>query len=691
MRTCACLALLVLVASCGDGGAPRRAGRPLERVVRRLDWAQFSAAGEAPRAPVVQIGNETREVLGRRERRLLTKQAGVQFDVEGRARFGATLPPGATALPDSAFVLSVQRAPELLPDPFVRALAGADVQFVRRDGAWRLARGEPDGASVTVTVTASPADEGTKLNVRLESFEPTPRTLESRAFDLPAGARVELGYALANPAAVPVGTRVEFGASLACRGVPPRDLHHGTIETGSAADAAWHEASAVLETPARGCRLRLATTGTAGDLGDSVWTVPRVLAAAAPEEDVDARSLVLISLDTLRADHLSGYGYARATSPAIDRRLVDAGTTFTDVSTTYPMTHVAHVSLFTGLYPAAQPALGFLPREAPARTLAEALRDAGFETAAFTEDALVGAAYGFAFGFERFVERPAPPHKRVRETFADGIHWLRAHRERKFFLFLHTYQVHRPYECAEAYHAFFREEDERVRAAAAVDVPPGERAALDAYDRCIRETDDVVAELLDEIDRLELGERTVVVLLSDHGEAFGEHGVSGHGLGPHQEQLQVPLVVRGPGIPRGRRVAAPGSLVDVAPTLLALLGAAPLEHAQGASLLALLRGDDAGAPRERPLYFQWGADHARGVRLERWKFVQIADRGQLFDLAADPRERTPVTGAPPAERMARELLARYEQGIPAVAGTAEGGAVVPERTEKALRALGYVQ
>src|SRR5262249_20285044 len=149
-----------------------------------------------------------------------------------------------------------------------------------------------------------------------------------------------------------------------------------------------------------------------------------------------------------------------------------------------------------------------------------------------------------------------------------------------------------------------------------------------------------VAGFLAELERLGLARDTYVVLLSDHGEAFGEHGVVGHGLGAQQEQLHVPLIVRGPDVPRGATVQAPASIVDVAPTILELVGITPPD-AEGRSLAEAFRGGVLDA--ERPLSFAWLDAGARGLRQGRWKLIDGGPTNRrLYDLPDDPRERRPI-------------------------------------------------
>src|SRR5712692_8517641 len=180
----------------------------------------------------------------------------------------------------------------------------------------------------------------------------------------------------------------------------------------------------------------------------------------------------------------------RPTSPAIDARLIAQGTSFDDVSTTFPLTNVAHLSLFTGLYPESEPGRVGVATESPVLMLAEIFRDAGFDTAAFTEDALLAGVFGFWHGFDRFTERPFVGAARGRDTFRDGAAFLRIDGRRPFFLFLHTYKVHSPYEFGPASAPLFSDPAAWTQPGMDGEVPVEHRAKVDAYDRAIREADE---------------------------------------------------------------------------------------------------------------------------------------------------------------------------------------------------------
>jgi arylsulfatase A-like enzyme len=418
-----------------------------------------------------------------------------------------------------------------------------------------------------------------------------------------------------------------------------------------------------------------------GRWDDAVWAIPRVyLPLAAP-----ANNVVLVSLDTLRADHVSGYGYARRTSPMIDDALIARGTTFDDASTTFPTTNVAHFGIFASRYPAALPADGKLPAAVPISMLTEILRDAGWTTFGVTENGLVSRDFGFGWGFDRLVERYHVPVEGAERVFTEGRRMLEGLRDRPFFLFLHTYKVHSPYKPAPGFRDYF---PPGADGALHRWVPEQHRTAFDDYDRCIREVDAHLGGFLEALDLLDLSDRTIVVLLSDHGEAFGEHVVIGHGFSPHQEAIRVPLVFRGPGIAAGHRVSTPVSLVDVMPTILELLGLPVPTEVQGRSLREALEGR---AVPLRPLFFEWLGKGNAGMRNGPLKVVRGPTGLLSYQLHLDPDERVPGRDAEPAHT---DAIMRYlEEGAvrrQALAAPNEPKVVSPE-VHDAPRALGYVE
>jgi len=344
--------------------------------------------------------------------------------------------------------------------------------------------------------------------------------------------------------------------------------------------------------------------------------------------------------------------------------------------------------------------------------LAEMLPQAGYATAAFTEDAFVDPA-SFQRGFDLFVaDRRAelPLEDRdasggadtwrllrtpglVEETIRKATTWLRTHADERFFLFVHTYQVHDPFTPPPAYAHLA---DIRPHPVAKGALPP--RAELEAtaaqYTAEVAYTDAALAPLLNAVDELGLADDTIVVVTSDHGQSFGEQGLPGHGSGIEEEQIRVPLIVRAPGlVESGRRVETMAGLVDVTPTVLDLLDLAVPPWMQGVSLAPMMRaGYNRRAPSGRILPTE--AFGARGVRADSWKGVHL-EATDVFDtkfVNARGVERT-VTFRKKAmgeafDRVAAECArAQALLGDAGRPGAAQG--LDPEREEK-LRALGYL-
>ncbi|MES1172012.1 MAG: sulfatase [Bacteroidota bacterium] len=371
-----------------------------------------------------------------------------------------------------------------------------------------------------------------------------------------------------------------------------------------------------------------------------------VLAPApfAPVPDAVPRdlNLILVTIDTVRADHLGCYGYARPTSPAIDRLAAESGV-FVNGWAHAPSTRYSMPAIATGRWPTAiaWDESIWWPRIGPGvRTIAEALKARGYRTAAFYSYDYFSTAdrRGFERGVDEYRADRAALHQAVngpmeshgsssREMADDAIAFLEAHRDRKFFLWVHFYDPHLSYEP----HA---------------EVPSFGKARVDLYDGEIRFTDLHFGRLLERLRSLGLWNNTAVVVTGDHGEGFGEHGVTEHGFDLYAAQTKVPLIVRVPGLPP-RRITAPAGHVDLAPTLLNL-ARAPQEGAfLGRSLVPDLAGIADTPP---PMVFQ-------EVTSERGKKRGLVNRDfhliwnwtpenttECYDRRADPDERRDLWG-----------------------------------------------
>ena len=411
--------------------------------------------------------------------------------------------------------------------------------------------------------------------------------------------------------------------------------------------------------PTRASRARLYL----GLLGLSLWS-----ACSQAEEGtaaIERPSFLLISLDTLRADFLGAYGFEKDSSPAIDR-LAAEGTVFTDVTSAAPWTLPSHASLLSGLYPSRHGVTDKMFRlDKP--TLPKLFKAGGYRTMAINNALLVGHPnFNLMEGFDLDKYEPEQkPHlgagsatlNSAKPIIDQAISWLgEGDPEQPFFMFLHFYDAHTDFtpdakwraEFVGPYSGKLRGGTKQIIQAR---TPGKELSPEDAewlrqmYTAEIRTLDEELARLFGYLDRSGLSEETIVVITSDHGEEYMEHGGVLHGRTHYQELLHIPLVMRGPGIPRGLRVELPVHLVDVAPTLLKLGGQEP-SGMDGVDLsLSWLAPHQLPSPR----FLFAEADHNnvagnnlhRMVRLDQYKlhYDTLTGRKQLYDLSLDPGEQ----------------------------------------------------
>jgi arylsulfatase A-like enzyme len=433
------------------------------------------------------------------------------------------------------------------------------------------------------------------------------------------------------------------------------------------------------------------------------------------------RRIIVISLDTLSAAHVGCYGYDRPTSPRLDA-LAAHGVRFARATAPSNWTLPSHASLFTGLYPQRHgvvnehQALDETPEH-----LVERLRQAGFATAAFTGGGFVSARHGLDQGFDHFGEAD-DAEKVFDRTLAEAGDWLVEHRDRDVFLFLHTYEIHMPYTPPrEVVKRFLRDprspfrgltvqiqqmlKNERLRP---IDVEP----VVDHYDAGIAHADALLGGFLDRLATEGLDTNLLLVVASDHGEEFWEHGSHGHNddrLGG--EVTDVPLIVTLPGgAGAGRVPADEASFLDVLPTVLDAAGIDRPAGLDGYSLMPDLAdwpvADVDAVPRARRRVHPNTPEHGTGicegrhlaaVRSWRWKGIAPLPGSdaptvpsRLYDLAADPGELAPL----PWEGAAADLLGgALDRLLGAGAGerhappSADG---MDEATRRQLEALGYI-
>ncbi len=469
---------------------------------------------------------------------------------------------------------------------------------------------------------------------------------------------------------------------------------------------------------------------TGGESGD-VEELRERLACLAPavfqRRQARQMNVLMLSFDTLRPDHLSGYGYARETSPNLDR-FAAQGVLFTQAISPAPWTTPAHYSLFTGLYPSAHKNHRSAAEPfANDPTLARRLRDDGYYTVGITGGGSISARFGMANGFNAYREYSSYPNTThptrswkhqddIGRTFDDAEAWLEANADTRFFLFLHHFESHDPYEDGH-----FLDDD-------VGDDLLARRKAL--YDGDIRHADAFFGRLLDKLRELDLLSNTIIVFLSDHGEEFHEHYVESDVIPPrskklvpeisyvdhahslYDELLRVPLVFHVPGLEPARRVLDNQvRLIDVMPTILDLVDVAPFGPIQGESLVPLMRGGER--ERDPPALAEstyWGPER-KAIRMGGYKYVWIPnlesktkrtykgiEQYELFDLTGDPRETTNLYLARPelAEKMHHALLGELKASLDLHQQLQQQRPESGEQTEveddvlDALKALGYL-
>lgn len=382
-------------------------------------------------------------------------------------------------------------------------------------------------------------------------------------------------------------------------------------------------------------------------------------------------SVVLITLDTLRADVLGCYGGGVAT-PHIDGLARD-GALFEQATATVPLTLPSHGSIMTGLLPVRHGVRdngGFF-LEPSFTTLAERFQGAGYATGAFVGSWVLERRWGLAQGFDRYSDPFVDEEfqRRGDAVVADALGWLgQLPAERRFLAWIHLFDPHTPYDPPEPFRS---------------------RYASQPYYGEVAHVDALVGRVLEELDRRGRREKTIVVLMADHGESLGDHGEPEHGLFVYDATMAIPLLIRTPWGPTGRSRTQVSS-VDVFPTLLDLVGLAPQPEIDGASLLPVLQdlkremGHVAYVETYFPTY-HFGWHPLRGLRDGRYKLIQ-ASRAEMYDLGSDPGETVDISAenGPRAERMraAMESLAPPGQRAP------ERTSVDAETRER-LAALGY--
>jgi arylsulfatase A-like enzyme/tetratricopeptide (TPR) repeat protein len=395
-------------------------------------------------------------------------------------------------------------------------------------------------------------------------------------------------------------------------------------------------------------------------------------APAAPPAPAVATSVLIVTIDTLRADRVGIYG-ARVETPNIDR-LAREGAWAPQADVQVPMTRPSHVSLFTGRYPSehgirdniSQPLASDVP------VLAEAFHQTGHATAAFVSSAVLDRQSGLARGFDVYSDRfeNGADRRSGDRTVADAIGWLKAHPG--FFAWVHLFEPHAPYQPPEPY---------------------ASRYAGRPYDGTVAWSDELIGRLTGALRDTGALDSTLVIVTSDHGESLGDHGEDTHGYFVYESTLHVPLVCRGPGVAAGTIVKNVVRTVDLYPTILALAGLPPPAKISGRSLAPALNGatmsDEPSFGESLTPLLHYGWSDLRAVRDGRWKYI-LAPKPELYDLQNDPGETKNIASTDTTHaavlRSAIEGRLNQERGA---SGPSSAQGIPPDVLER-LGALGYV-
>ena len=408
-----------------------------------------------------------------------------------------------------------------------------------------------------------------------------------------------------------------------------------------------------------------------------------VLSACKPT--APKRNVLLITIDTLRADRLGCYNSRFVETPNIDK-IAAQGVLFEKTITPVPLTLPSHTSILTGRYPAEHGIRdnGFyrLPKGYP--TLATELKKAGFSTAAFVSSHTLNDIYGLNQSFDVYddlsladktrsfmsdrSERPA------NETTTKVIEWLKKNPKQPFFLWVHYFDPHVPYDPPSPY----REQYPKM-----------------PYEGEVAFTDHEVGRLMESVKEQNLDSNTLIILTADHGESLGEHGESTHGIFLYRSTMMVPLIFKGPGVPAAKKIKTMVRLIDICPTILSYTNANKSFKSSGRDLLQIITG--RAIPSSEPIYIEtegplnlMGWSPLKGLRTERFKFI-AAPANELYDVESNPAEnQNLITSQPDTANDMRKKVLKMEAIFSKSSNPAAAEFFPEAEARERLESLGYV-
>ncbi|UCF43354.1 MAG: sulfatase-like hydrolase/transferase, partial [Planctomycetota bacterium] len=397
----------------------------------------------------------------------------------------------------------------------------------------------------------------------------------------------------------------------------------------------------------------------------------------------EIKNILLISIDTCRADHVSCYGYPRQTTPNIDQ-LARESVLFKNVITPVPITLPAHCSMLIGTIPphhGVHDNVGYRLHESNL-TLAEILHTHGYTTGAILSSFVMDARFGLDQGFEVYDDFFGPAvsgyysnERRAENASRLTCAWLEEHQNEPFFLFLHYFDPHFPYDPPEPFASAFAD-----------DLYAGEIAYTDKY----------IHQVIEKLKELDLYDSTLLIITSDHGEGLYEHSEWTHGYFIYHSTIQVPLIIKVPGGPRGKKVDGVVGLVDIVPTICGMLGITPPSPMHGQDLSPILTKKRKIKKDERYVYCEslmpskrYGCSPLLGLVSDRWKYIQ-APRQELYDLNKDPDEIQNLADENPAVvRLMRNNL-RFTLEDTLRTNRPDSRSVLDSESRKRLESLGYI-